>query len=63
MTRVTPSNRSKQRRGGLPLANEHIDLVFLDIPMPGGMDGIETPKRMKQMSPDTEAQVHGVEHT
>ena len=37
------------------LAGHHIDLVFLDIPMPGGMDGIKTLKRMKQMSPDTEA--------
>ncbi|MDE0298880.1 MAG: sigma-54 dependent transcriptional regulator [Candidatus Poribacteria bacterium] len=36
------------------LASEHIDLVFLDILMPGGMDGIETLKRLKQMSPDTE---------
>ena len=36
------------------LAGEHIDLVFLDILMPGGMDGIETLKRIKQMSPDTE---------
>lgn len=36
------------------LASEHINLVFLDILMPGGMDGIETLKRMKQMSPDTE---------
>ena len=36
------------------LAGEHINLVFLDILMPGGMDGIETLKRMKQMSPDTE---------
>ena len=36
------------------LSGEHIDLVFLDILMPGGIDGIETLKRMKQMSPDTE---------
>ena len=36
------------------LAGEHIDLVFLDILMPGGMDGIKTLKRIKQMSPDTE---------
>ncbi len=36
------------------LAGEHIDLVFLDILMPGGMDGIETLKRIKQMSSDTE---------
>lgn len=36
------------------LAGEYVDLVFLDILMPGGMDGIETLKRMKQMSPDTE---------
>ena len=35
------------------LAGEHIDLVFLDILMPGGMDGIETLKRIRQMSPDT----------
>ena len=28
--------------------------------MPGGMEGIETLKRMKQMSPDTEAQAHGI---
>ena len=36
------------------LAGEHINLVFLDILMPGGMDGIETLKRIKQMSSDTE---------
>ena len=36
------------------LASEHINLVFLDILMPGGMDGIKTLKRIKQMSPDTE---------
>ncbi len=42
------------------LAGEHVDLVFLDIFMPGGMDGIETLRRMKQMSPDTEAQAHGI---
>ena len=36
------------------LSGEHIDLVFLDILMPGGMDGIETLKRIKQTSPDTE---------
>lgn len=36
------------------LAGENIDLVFLDILMPGGMDGIAALKRMKQMSPDTE---------
>ena len=35
------------------LAGEHINLVFLDILMPGGMDGIETLKRMGQVSPDT----------
>ena len=34
------------------LAGEHIDLVFLDILMPGGMDGIETLKRIRQISPD-----------
>ena len=36
------------------LAGEHIDLVFLDILMPGGMDGIETLKRLRQISPDTD---------
>ena len=36
------------------LAGEHIDLVFLDILMPGGMDGIETLKRIKQISPNAE---------
>ena len=36
------------------LSGEHIDLVFLDILMPGGMDGIATLKQIKQMSPDTE---------
>ena len=36
------------------LAGEHIDLVFLDILMPGGMDGIETLKRIKQISPEAE---------
>ena len=35
------------------LAGEHIDLVFLDILMPGGMDGIATLKRIKHISPDT----------
>ena len=35
------------------LAGEHINLVFLDILMPGGMDGIETLKRVRQISPDT----------
>ena len=39
--------------GGRTLAGEHIDLVFLDILMPGGMDGIETLKRVRQISPDT----------
>ena len=42
------------------LAGEHIDVVFLDILMPGGMDGIETFRRMKQMSPDTETQALGI---
>lgn len=36
------------------LASEQIDLVFLDILMPGGMDGLETLRRIKQLSPDTE---------
>ena len=36
------------------LAGEQIDLVFLDILMPGGMDGIETLKRIKQISPNAE---------
>ena len=36
------------------LAGEQIDLVFLDILMPGGMDGIETLKRIKQISPEAE---------
>ena len=35
------------------LAGEHISLVFLDILMPGGMDGIEMLKRVRQISPDT----------
>ena len=35
------------------LAGDQIDLVFLDILMPGGMDGIETLKRLKQIAPDT----------
>ena len=42
------------------LAREHINLIFLDILMPGGMDGFETLGRMKQMSPDTEAQALGI---
>lgn len=42
------------------LAGEHVDLVFLDILMPGGMDGFETLRRMKQMSSDMEAQAHGI---
>ena len=41
------------------LAGEHVDVVFLDILMAGGMDGFETLRRMKQMSPDTEAQALG----
>jgi two-component system nitrogen regulation response regulator NtrX len=36
------------------LASEQIDLAFLDILMPGGIDGIETLRRIKQLSPDTE---------
>ena len=36
------------------LAGEQIDLIFLDILMPGGVDGIETLKRIKQISPDAE---------
>ena len=36
------------------LASEPIDLVFLDILMPGGMDGIETLKQIKQLAPDVE---------
>ncbi len=36
------------------VASEQIDLVFLDILMPGGFDGIETLRRIKQISPDTE---------
>ena len=42
------------------LAGEHIDLVLLGILMPGGMGGIETLRRMKQMSSDTEAQALGI---
>ena len=42
------------------LAGEHIDLVLLGILMPGGMGGIETLGRMKQMSSDTEAQALGI---
>jgi two-component system nitrogen regulation response regulator NtrX len=36
------------------LGNEQIDLVFLDILMPGGMSGIETLRQSKELSPDTE---------
>ena len=36
------------------IASEQIDLVFLDILMPGGCDGLETLRRIKQISPDTE---------
>ncbi|MCZ6681100.1 MAG: sigma-54 dependent transcriptional regulator [Candidatus Poribacteria bacterium] len=36
------------------LASQWIDLVFLDILMPGGIDGLETLQRIKQLSPDTE---------
>ena len=36
------------------IASEQIDLVFLDILMPGGFDGLETLRRIKQISPDTE---------
>ena len=36
------------------LVNEQIDLVFLDILMPGGFDGLETLRRIKQISLDTE---------
>ena len=36
------------------VATAQIDLVFLDILMPGGIDGIETLRRIKQLSPDTE---------
>lgn len=36
------------------VVSEKIDLVFLDILMPGGMDGLETLRRIKQISLDTE---------
>lgn len=36
------------------VATNQINLVFLDILMPGGIDGIETLRRIKQLSPDTE---------
>ncbi len=36
------------------VASEPIDVVFLDILMPGGFDGIETLRRIKQISPDIE---------
>ena len=36
------------------IASEQIDLVFLDILMPGGFDGLETLRRIKQISADTE---------
>ena len=36
------------------LASEQIDLVFLDILMPGGFDGLETLRWIKRISPDTE---------
>ena len=36
------------------IASEQIDLVFLDILMPGGFDGIETLRRIKQIAPDVE---------
>ena len=36
------------------VASDPIDLVFLDILMPGGFDGLETLRRIKQISPDTE---------
>ena len=36
------------------LASEPIDLVFLDILMPGGIDGIETLKEIKYITPDLE---------
>ena len=36
------------------IATKQINLVFLDILMPGGIDGIETLRRIKQLSPDTE---------
>ena len=42
------------------LAGEHVDVVFLGILMPDGMGGIETLRRMKQMSPDTAAQALGI---
>ena len=41
--------------GGIRLlAGEQIDLVFLDILMLGGIDGIETLRRIKQLFPDIE---------
>ena len=36
------------------VASEQVDLVFLDILMPGGFDGLETLRRIKQISLDTE---------
>ena len=36
------------------IATKQINLVFLDILMPGGIDGIETLRRIKQQSSDTE---------
>ncbi len=36
------------------LASQQIDVVFLDILMPGGIDGIETLRRIKRLFPDTQ---------
>ena len=36
------------------VTSEQIDLVFLDILMPGGFDGLETLRRIKQIALDTE---------
>ena len=36
------------------VASEQVDLIFLDILMPGGFDGLETLRRIKQISADTE---------
>ena len=42
------------KEGIQTISTRPIDLVFLDILMPGGIDGMETLRQIKRLSPETE---------